>query len=84
MSCGKSPACREAGTLRFAGAIKLLVPANDHQGAARVQYGALYVLDTERREAFVPNDEISAVTWWDGSEALAPFSTIDRALAQAV
>ncbi|MFI9597737.1 NUDIX hydrolase [Nonomuraea sp. NPDC052265] len=37
----------------------------------RVEYAALYTTRTSARLDFTPNEEISAICWWDGIQPLA-------------
>ena len=46
-----------------------------------VEYGGLYVVEIERDEPFVVNDEIAARHWWDGSP-LEDLSPLDHALVR--
>jgi 8-oxo-dGTP diphosphatase len=74
----------EAGALRFAGAIKMLLRPGRSHADIRVEYGGLFVVEIERIDPFEANEEISAIQWWDGTEVLDNLSAIDKALAQAV
>jgi len=74
----------EAGALRLAGAIKMLLRPGPGHADGHVEYGGLYVVDIERIDPFEPNDEISDIQWWDGSQVLESLSAIDKTLAQAV
>lgn len=67
--------------LAFAGAIVLHVGPNRHDSSPHVEYGALYAVEASDSQAFVPNDEISDVCWWDGRDDIGVVSVLDRALA---
>jgi 8-oxo-dGTP diphosphatase len=68
--------------LRFIGAFEVLMAPNRVSTEARTVYGALYEVELERVAAFIPNEEISATLWWDGSELSHELDAIDRKLAE--
>lgn len=47
----------------------------------RVEYAAVYAAALSVRSAFVPNDEVDAIRWWDGTD-LADVSLLDAAIAR--
>ncbi len=49
----------------------------------RVEYAAVYTAALSVRSAFVPNDEVDAIRWWDGTN-LADVSLLDAAIARFV
>jgi len=73
-----------AEALRFRLATKIAVGGRDGITKARIEYGALYLLDSARVERFEPNDEISDVRWWDGATAMRDLSPVDEALVRLV
>ncbi|OHV28152.1 hypothetical protein BCD49_38115 [Pseudofrankia sp. EUN1h] len=54
----------------------------------RVEYAAVYAGHAASSDRFTPNDEIAAITWWDGTEPLAgrmqPLDVCLGRLARAV
>lgn len=70
--------------LRFSGFTKLLLQPSKFNPSERIEYGALYVVDVERINPFVANEEISDVCWWDGGDLTGELDAIDRKLTQLV
>ncbi|MBA9003505.1 NUDIX domain-containing protein [Thermomonospora cellulosilytica] len=70
--------CLTTGDLRFAGYAKYVLAPD-----LRTEYGALYTTETGPYEGFTPNDEISALCWWDGTRPLrGPAQPLDITLAR--
>jgi hypothetical protein len=68
---------------------KHLLVFNRHRGhwelaGGTIEHGALYVVDIERIDPFVANEEISEICWWDGGELTGELDAIDRRLTQLV
>jgi 8-oxo-dGTP diphosphatase len=69
--------------LNFVGVMKFLLQPSKFNPAERLEYGALFHCDVESAEsAFVPNDEISQVCWWDGTRSIGAINAIDEWLAR--
>lgn len=71
--------CDDAA-LRFFGGMAIVVASTGGRDA-RLEYGGIFLLESDQEAPFTPNEEISAVLWWDGREALANLCPIDNALA---
>lgn len=67
-------------SLRFVGVMKFRLAPNWKYSDVRLEYGGLYALEIDQIPAFAPNDEISAVCWWDGLDEIGQISIIDRKL----
>lgn len=73
--------CAEAA-LRYLGAFELHVAATPLNPEAHVEYGALFEVDVPLVAAFLPNEEIGATLWWNGSELSHELDAIDRKLIE--
>lgn len=49
----------------------------------RMEYAAVYAAALSVRSPFVPNDEVDAIRWWDGTD-LADMSHLDAAITRLV
>jgi 8-oxo-dGTP diphosphatase len=74
----------DPAALRLAGVVKFLLQPSKFNPEVHIEYGALYVIEIDQPHAFIPNDEISKVCWWDGSEAIGAISVIDQKLIELV
>jgi 8-oxo-dGTP diphosphatase len=63
-----------------AGALKILVRARRSVPAPRVEYGALYTLETDGQGTFAPSQEIERICWWNGRADIGVIGAIDRML----
>jgi 8-oxo-dGTP diphosphatase len=73
--------CSESD-LRYLGAFELHVAATSLNPEAHVEYGALFEVDVPLVAAFLPNEEIGATLWWNGSELSHELDAIDRKLIE--
>lgn len=66
--------------LRFAGFARTALPNR------AVRYGAVYTAVTDDPREFVPNDEIVATHWWNGTDLLpgGRLQTVDSYLAELI
>jgi 8-oxo-dGTP diphosphatase len=71
-------------SLRLIGAAKFLLQPSRFHAEIHVEYGAVYAADIDQPLAFVANDEIAKVCWWDGTEAIGTISVIDQKLIELV
>jgi len=73
----------DPSALQFVGAMKFLLQPSRFNSAIHLEYGALYLAEVpEQLARFVPNEEISKVCWWDGSQPIGEISVIDRHLVE--
>jgi 8-oxo-dGTP diphosphatase len=68
--------------LRWVGAMKFLLQPTLFQPSVRIEYGALYAAEVDNPAAFLPNEEISRVCWWDGVESIGEIARIDQKLLE--
>jgi 8-oxo-dGTP diphosphatase len=68
--------------LRFVGAMKFLLQPSYGDPSVRLEYGALYAVGITSEAAFVPNEEIAAVSWWNGADDIGAIAEIDAKLSQ--
>jgi 8-oxo-dGTP diphosphatase len=71
-----------AADLRYLGAFELHVAPTPLNPEAHVEYGALFEVDVPLIAAFLPNDEIGATLWWNGSELSHELDAIDLKLIE--
>jgi 8-oxo-dGTP diphosphatase len=76
-------ACDPA-SLRLVGVAKFLLQPSRFNSEIHVEYGALYMANVDQPLAFIANDEIANVCWWDGTEAIGLISVIDQKLMELV
>jgi 8-oxo-dGTP diphosphatase len=67
---------------RFVGATMLRLQPDSRRPVTRVEYGALYFVEIEAGDGFVPNEEVSDVCWWDGVSPIDGLDAIDCLLAE--
>jgi len=72
----------DADELRFVGAMKFLLQPSYDSPSVRVEYGALYAVAIVSGAAFVPNEEIAAVSWWNGVDEIGEIAEIDAKLSE--
>jgi 8-oxo-dGTP diphosphatase len=71
-----------AEALRFVGAMKFLLQPSYANPTVRIEYGALYAVEISNDATFVPNEEIAAVCWWNGTDEIGEIAAIDEKLSQ--
>jgi 8-oxo-dGTP diphosphatase len=89
-SCAIRETLEESGVscasqlLGLVGVMKFLLQPSRFNPAERLEYGALFRCDVESTAStFVPNEEISQVCWWDGTQSIGPIDAIDEWLARS-
>jgi 8-oxo-dGTP diphosphatase len=68
--------------LRFLYAFELLVGPTRFNPETHTEFGALFEVDIRLIASFIPDEEIGATLWWNGSELSHELDGIDRKLIE--
>jgi 8-oxo-dGTP diphosphatase len=68
--------------LRFVCAYELKVGPTRFNAETHTELGALYEVDIRLIASFIPNEEIGATLWWNGSQLSHELDGIDRKLIE--